>query len=482
MRVAILGGGIAGLAAAYELELARKRGAALDWHLYEASGRFGGIVETTRHSTAEGEWILEGGPDAWVSEKPWARDLTVELGLEAELIGSHDATRKTYICIDGRLQALPDRMRMMVPEDLATLDSSPLFSPEAKQAYADELNRAGKLQAESAFGDPAHDESVAAFVRRHFGHEVLTKVAGPLLSGVFGGDVEMLSVRAVMAPFVAMEQEHGSLIAALQQRARERGSKPPQPIFTSLRRGVGSLVEALVATLPPERLHRNSTAAGIELLAATWHVTFRSEPQSSPDAFDHLLVALPLSAVRGVLAPLDAQAAALLPDVASSAVLAAFCWRAEEAGTITVPPGFGFLVPPQRQATTPQLLAATFVDQKFPDRTPEDGRILRAFFGSGSAEHFRDASDREVAQAALDQLRSILGPLPEPAAELTAVSRWPRSLPQYAVGHMKRMAELDSRVAALGKLHLLGNSYRGVGLPDLIRDARAAARTLADAK
>src|SRR5579875_2817862 len=116
-RIAIVGGGISGLTCAYELELARKRGAAIDWHLYEASDRLGGIIETTRIATPDGEYILEGGPDGWVSEKPWARDLAIELGLEDQLIYSNDATRKTYILINGVLQPIPDRMRMMVPED-----------------------------------------------------------------------------------------------------------------------------------------------------------------------------------------------------------------------------------------------------------------------------------------------------------------------------------------------------------------------------
>ena len=133
-RIAIIGGGISGLTAAYELELARKRGADIDWHLYEASNRLGGIIETTRIATPEGEFILEGGPDGWVSEKPWARELAIELGLESELIYSNDATRKTYILIDGKLQPIPDRMRMMVPEDLSALDDSPLFSDSAKQS------------------------------------------------------------------------------------------------------------------------------------------------------------------------------------------------------------------------------------------------------------------------------------------------------------------------------------------------------------
>ena len=179
-RVAIIGGGIAGLAAAYELELERKRGADIDWHLYEASSRLGGIIETTRHTTDMGEFVLEGGPDGWVSEKPWARELAVELGLESALIESKDSTRKTYILIENKLQAMPDGMRMMVPGDLAALEGSPLFTDSGRAAYAAELTRAEELKRTA----PDADESVANFVRRHFGDEVLERIGAPLLSGV----------------------------------------------------------------------------------------------------------------------------------------------------------------------------------------------------------------------------------------------------------------------------------------------------------
>jgi oxygen-dependent protoporphyrinogen oxidase len=479
-RIAILGGGISGLAAAYQLELARKKNPDLDWHLYEATGRLGGIVETTRLASAEGDYVLEGGPDAWVTDKPWARELAIELGLERDLIPSNDATRKTYLCVDGKLQAMPDRMRMMVPEDLATLDGSPLFSAEAKAAYAAELNRADELKASA----PDADESVASFVLRHFGPEVLNKIAAPLLSGVFGGDVETLSVRAVMAPFVAMEREHGSLIAALEARARERGDKPRPAVFTTLRNGMGSLIAALIARLPAERLHLNNPAFSLKRESKLWCVRYhtpseRGIPGKAKKHFHHVLLATSLDATRTLLTPIDAAAAALLPTQASSAVLASFVWPANIAQPESLPAGFGFLVPRASEPSTlnpePSLLAATFVDQKFPDRAPANARILRAFFGSNSAEHFATTGDAEVAAAALTQLTAILGPLPTPDPTLTTVRRWPRSLPQYAVGHLDRMAQLDERIARLPGLHLLGNSYRGVGLPDLIQHARQAA-------
>jgi oxygen-dependent protoporphyrinogen oxidase len=468
-RIAIVGGGISGLAAAYELEKARKSGADIDWQLYEASDRFGGIVETVRQDG----FVLEQGPDAWVTEKPWARELAIELGLEAELIFSNDATRKTYILLDGELQPIPDRMRMMVPEDLATLEGSPLFSDSARKAYAAELTRAEELRASA----PVEDESVAAFVQRHFGDEVLAKIAAPLLSGVFGGDVARLSVRAVMPAFVAMEREYGSLIAALQVKAKTSSA---QPIFTSLRNGLGSLIEALLAHLPGDRLHINRSALSLKRERNLWCLRTSTPGEKgrigkSKRHFNHVLLATPGDATRDLLASLDPAAAALIPTDASSAILAAFVFR---DAAFTLPQGFGFLVPPiQNPESKTPLLAATFVTQKFPHRAPENAQILRAFFGGSSADHLADASDETIAQAALDQFQGILGSLPMPA--ITTVRRWPRSLPQYEVGHLERIAELDRRIASLGGLTLLGNAYRGVGLPDLIRDSRAAAKSLA---
>lgn len=477
-RIAIVGGGIAGLATAYELELARKRGADLDWQLYEASNRLGGIVETTRHTTDAGDFVLEGGPDGWVTEKPWARDLAIELGLETSLIPSNDATRKTYILIDNKLQPMPDGMRMMVPENLSTLEASPLFSAEARAAYAAEPARADELKAAA----PDADESVADFVRRHFGEEVLAKIGAPLLSGVFGGDVQRLSVRSVMPAFVTMEREHGSLIAALQAKSKARGNRAQQPIFTTLRNGLATLVEALISKLPAERIHLNSSALSLKREGNTWCLrtstpSDRGIAGKSKRHFHHIFLATPADTTRILLQPRHPDVAALIPQDASSAVLAAFCWPAKTASSFAVPSGFGFLVP-QSPHQQHQLLAATFVDQKFPHRVPVGARTIRVFFGGPAAEALEAQSDEAIATAAFAQLDKILGPLPPPDAALTTVRRWPRSLPQYEVGHLERMAELDLRIAAIGGLTLLGNGYRGVGLPDLIRDARAAVRSL----
>ena len=436
MRIAIIGGGISGLTAAYELEKARKAGHPLDWHLYEAGNRLGGIVETLRHDG----FILEGGPDGWVTEKTAARDLAIELGLESELIPSNDATRKTYILLNGELIAIPDGMRMMVPEDLAALENSTLFSLSARQSYAAEPTRAAELKASA----PQQDESVASFVQRHFGEEVLTKIAAPLLGGVFGGDVHKLSVQAVMPQFVAMEREHGSLILALQSKSRK---EKRSAIFTSLRGGMQTLIDALVATLPSERIHLNHRI------------------ESVPEDVEKVIVATSLDTLRKLLPGV----APLVPQNASSAVLAAFGWKNT---SLQVPQGFGFLVPDG------ELLAATFVDQKFPDRVPPGGKIIRAFFGGKGAAGLMDASDEEISKQAKVQLEKILGPLPEP--DVVHVTRWPRSLPQYEVDHLERLQKLQPIMQQTQHLHLLGNMFGGVGLPDLVRQAQGTIAKIVD--
>ena len=495
-RIAIIGGGISGLTAAYELARQARDGAPVEAVLFESTQRLGGIVETVR----EGGFTVEGGPDGWVSAKPWARELAIELGLADELISSNDAARRTWILLSspedpaGKLVPMPDGFSMMVPSDLGELDHSPLFTAAAIDAYRAEPARAEQLRA----AIPEHDESVADFTLRHFGPEVLDRVAAPLLSGVFGGDVRRLSVRAVMPSFVEMEREHGSLITALQA-SRSRNGAEQGSIFTTLRSGLGTLVEKLEANIPAHWIRRNHTVKGIhrntqpDAPAWTLHTSTTGKHHGS-DTFDAIFLATPLDASRRLLAQLDEDAAHLLPSDSSSAVLVAFCYP--DASKVPLPDGFGFLVPPRinsERALDPSaslLLACTFVDQKFPHRVPLNGRMVRAFFGGAAAERVTTCNNDEIAAIARLELARALNatipisgapPTPAPPPVLTVVRRWPHSLPQYAVGHLDGTAELESRLAAQPGLTLLGNALHGVGLPDLIRDARAAARAAAQA-
>jgi oxygen-dependent protoporphyrinogen oxidase len=458
--VAIVGGGLAGLTAAYELQRLRHNGADVTFTVIESSKRLGGIVGTHRQDG----FVIECGPDGWVTEKPWARELAEELGLGDEVIESKDEGRVTWVLRDGALIAMPEGMRMMVPERLEAVLQSPLFSEAARAAYVAEPMRADELRSSA----PSRDESVASFVKRHFGDEVLRVVGAPLLGGVFGGDVERLSVRAVMPAFVAMEQEYGSLTLALQARAEQRRDRRAASVFTSLRSGTGTLVDRIVATLPAEAIALERRVVALERTRGGWLLR---DDSGTMTHYDHVMLAVPVRVAAGLLADTDVPSAALLHMPSSSAVIAGFGYAAGAAPTL--PAGFGFLSPEGEDCT---LLAGTFADQKFEGRAPAGGKSIRAYFGGAGADALTAHSDEEIAALATQELAKVVGPLPD--AVVTIVRRWPDGLPQYEVGHMERMTQLQARVDGIGKLHLLGNGYRGVGLPDLIRDGRAAARSL----
>lgn len=458
MRVAVIGGGIAGVSAAYELA---RSGTGLI--LYEASGRLGGIVETVRRDG----FVIECGPDSWVTEKPWARELAVELGLEQEIIPSNDKQRRTYIARGRELVPMPDGMRMMVPAKWGPLLNSPLFSWQARLAYLREPKRAEELRTSV----PGSDESVESFARRHFGDEVTNTVAAPLLAGVFGGSIDRLSVRAVMPAFVKMEREHGSLISALQKGSRS-GDSPS--VFATVKSGLQTLIDRMAAALPSGCVRLQSAVANVDRFGEKWRIG----ASAGIEEFDAVIVATPADVTRKLLAALDPTFDELLAMDASSAIVVALAFAPEAGKHLRIPHGFGFLVPRAGGADRePNLLACTFVDQKFFHRVPEGAVLLRAFFGGESAPLLLGSSDDEIVALAGRQLSDFLGLLPQPS--FTVVRRWPRSLPQYAVGHLERMERLEEHVKALPGLRLIGNAYYGVGLPDLVRQGREAARGVA---
>ncbi|MFZ0662914.1 MAG: protoporphyrinogen oxidase [Acidobacteriaceae bacterium] len=462
-RTAVIGGGISGLSAAWQLT----RDAESEFTLFEASTHLGGIVETVRRDG----FIIDCGPDSWVTEKPWARDLALELGLESELLPSNDQQRRTYILQHNQLIPMPPGMRMMVPTQLSAIDNSPLFSEQAHLAYQREPERAQELKASALSEDK--DESVACFVRRHFGDEVARTIAAPLLSGVFGGDIETLSARAVLPAFVQMEREHGSLITALQSRTNQT----EHAIFTTLRLGLGTLIDRTVAALPAASVRLTEPILNISRDRQRWRVRLRD----AEEIFDAVIVATPAHATRRLLRPLNEEFFNLLDLESTSAITIALAFAPEQAHNLHIPPGFGYLVPqisgPQPSIQDSQLLACTFVHQKFPHRAPPGGVLLRAFFGGETAANLLKENDETLAALALQRLSEALGPLPSP--HLTVVRCWPRSLPQYAVGHLARMARLEALAARYPGLHLIGNAYYGVGLPDMVRMGRESAQRAA---
>jgi protoporphyrinogen/coproporphyrinogen III oxidase len=462
-RVAIIGGGLSGVSTAYELA---RRGHT-DFVLFEATSRLGGIVETRRQDG----FVIECGADSWVTEKPWARELAIELGLEDQIIPSNDAHRRTYLLVVGKLVPMPDGMRMMVPTDLEAIATSPLFSESVRQAYREEPSRAEELKACAASRPSDWDESVASFVQRHFGSEIAEKIAGPLLAGVFGGDIRKLSAHAVMANFVKMERKHGSLILALQRQSRNEKS---QSVFTSLKSGLQSLIDRMSAVIPTSVIRLNEEVKTLKPKAGKWGVTTASHSA----IFDQVVVATPVHIARELVAPWNQELQSLLDMEATSAVVAAFAFDRDQSARITIPEGFGFLVPQRFESASSaaELLACTFVNQKFSYRAPDGCILLRAFFGGKSAPSLLAEPDEFIIDLARRHLAAVLGDIPESRVQL--VRRWPLSLPQYAVGHRARVERAEAIVSEIPGLHLIGNAFHGVGLPDMIRQGRTAAAEL----
>jgi oxygen-dependent protoporphyrinogen oxidase len=352
-RIAIIGGGISGLSAAHAFE--EKRHVGVEYVLYEASPRLGGVLITDH---ADG-CILEAGPDSFLTEKPWATDLCKKLGLGDQLIGSNDADRKTYILVHGKLIEMPDGLMFMVPTKLVPTVMSPLFSTATKLRMAGEWFHPPRKATE--------DETVAAFVERHYGPEMVDRLADPLLSGVYGGEASQLSVRAVLPRFAEMEAKHGSLGRAMlaARAAMARAPKTqPKPLFTSLKDGMQQMVDGVVAALDPASLKTGTPVQAITREAGGWVVSAGLQS----DQFDAVILALPAPAAAALLQRCSRDLAAELSTIQySSSVTVALGYGKQVREAL--PPGFGFLVP---RSEGKRLLAATFVHNKFPHRAPNE--------------------------------------------------------------------------------------------------------------
>ena len=485
MRVAIIGGGIAGLAAAFELEKARTSGADVEYTLFESRERLGGSLASENVNDV----VLERGPDSFLSEKPAGAELCRELGLADQLVPSNDDNRKTYIVVKNRLVPLPDGLMFLIPTKLVPTALSGLFSPSTKIRMALELLHPPRPSGQ--------DESVAALVERHFGKEAVDRLADPLLSGIYGGDATQLSARTVLPKLVEMETQYGSLtrgMLAAHKQMRERmaamraasnngatggqgqgGGRPtgPRPIFTTLKGGLQQLVDALESRLNPGWIRKSTAVDGLERDGTGWRLRSGNESEF----YDAVILASTAWASGKLLAATDAALGDELSAIPySSSITVNLVFDESQLGRL--PDGFGFLVPVVEGRA---MLACTFVHRKFAGRTPTGKAVLRAFLGGAKNEALLDQSDDVLVATVRRELSEILGARiigPHIAAEATQVSRWRRAMAQYAVGHQERMKRVKEHVAALPGLRLAGNAYEGIGIPDCIRTGRQAAKEL----
>jgi oxygen-dependent protoporphyrinogen oxidase len=462
-KIAIIGGGISGLSAAYYLEKARRSGAPLAWQLFEQSARLGGIVGSEQVSGC----VVETGADSFLSEKPWAFELCRELGLEDQLIGSNDSQRKTFVLVRGKLIPLPEGLQFIVPTSIEHLQRSELFSDETRRLIADEV----KLPPRKSRGD----ESVATFVARHFGNEMVERLADPMLAGVYGGRAANLSVRTILPRFVQMEEEHGSLIYALQASSGQRSAH--KPIFTSLKNGMQQLVDAMISRLDLGAVRTQCAVSQIDR-AKQWRLQLAPQQgMGFTEQFDALIVATPAHAGVRLLArpaPELAQELGKVSYTSSLIVTLAFPKKELEQQGVLLE-GFGLLVPAAEKS---HLLACTFVENKFNHRVASDLVMLRGVLGGARNEAAMTLSDEDAVALVRREFEEILGIKSTPV--FARVFRWPSSMPQYEVGHLERVAGIEELCARVPGLYLIGNAYRGVGVPDCIREGRdAAARILA---
>jgi len=455
-RIAIIGGGVSGLAAAFALEERRREGAHIEYTIYEASARLGGVLRTERVDGC----LIEAGPDSFISEKPWAAELCRQLGLGDQLIGSNDAARKTYILVKGRLVPIPDGLMFMVPTKITPAVLSPLFSFRSKVRMAREWFHSPKRS--------DADETVASLVERHYGREVVERLADPMLAGVYGGDASELSVRAVLPRFAEMEAQHGSLgraMIAARKKMGPAGNRAKPSLFTSLKDGMQQLTDTLLTRLPPQAIRNSVPVQAIQREHDDWLVSAGYKS----DVFDAVIVATPAKAAAALLQIVTPALAAELGSVRySSSVTVALGYGPEVRATL--PAGFGFLVP---RGEGIRMLASTFVHNKFPHRAPDDRALIRCFFGGSRDEAILDISDSEVLGIAQQELGKILGITAEPL--FTRVYKWPGSMAQYAVGHLEKLERIERLRRELPGLALAGNAYRGIGVPDCVRSGKEAA-------
>jgi protoporphyrinogen/coproporphyrinogen III oxidase len=456
IRIAIIGGGISGLTAAFTLEEHRRTGA-VDYTLYESSPHLGGVLRTEHIDGC----VVEAGPDSFITEKPWAADLCRALGLGDQLIGSNDSDRKTYILLHGRLIPMPDGLMFMVPTKILPAGLSPLFSLTTKLRMAQEL-----LHPPRAAGA---DESVASLVERHYGAEMVDRLADPLLSGIYGGEAASLSVRAVLPRFAEMERTHGSLgraMLAARNRMSHPADQPAPPLFTSLKNGMQQLVETLVPRLNASSLATKTSVQSIHLEAGGWTVSAGLKS----DHFDAVILAVPTHAAAQLLSISSPQLSAELSAINyTSSITIGLGYNRQVRQSL--PPGFGFLVP---RSEGKRLLAATFVHNKFPHRAPEHRALLRCFFAGSNAENLWPLSDDAIVAVVRNELQQILGLRAEPL--FARVYKWKSAMAQYGVGHLERLDRIQRLRQQLPKLALAGNGYRGIGIPDCIRSAQEAVR------
>jgi oxygen-dependent protoporphyrinogen oxidase len=456
-RIVIIGGGISGLAAAHRLV---ELNPSSQITILEASDRLGGTIHTEHRDG----FLIERGPDSFISEKPQAVELAKRLGLESRLIQTNEEFRRSFIVRDGRLRPVPEGFQLMAPSRMWPFLTSDIFSLAGKARMAADLFLPRKRT------NGTNDESLASFVRRRLGEEALARMAQPMVGGIYTADPETLSLRATLPRFLDMEQQHRSLILAMlrQGRAQKTGTSGARySLFLSFDRGMQVLVDALVRINADIRL--KTRAETLKFDGQQW--TIVTDQQEKFEAH-RVCVALPAYVAASLLEDTNARLAQKLREIkyASTATINFGYRKRAIAHPLN---GFGFVAPFIEKRS---LIACTFSSVKFSERAPEDHVLLRAFAGGALQPEIFALNEDEIAVRVETNLRELLGITEDPL--FVEVAKWERSMPQYEVGHLQRVDEIERLVEEIPGLTIAGNAYRGAGIPDCIRSGETAAEKI----
>ncbi|HWT00467.1 MAG TPA: protoporphyrinogen oxidase [Pyrinomonadaceae bacterium] len=468
-RVVVIGGGISGLAAAHRLvELSAQHDDPPEVLLLEASAQTGGVIRTTRRDG----FLLEAGPDSFISEKPAGVELAKRLGLASRLIETNAEHRRSFIVRKGRLHAVPEGFQLLAPSRIWPFVTTPIFSLRGKARMALDLVLPRR---EAQNGG---DESLAQFVRRRLGREALERMAQPMVGGIYTADPENLSLRATMPRFLEMERAHGSLIRAMlkqrrgQQASEAKGTSGARySLFLSFDEGMRVLSDALAGRLAAATIRLNTRAEALAHDAATgrWEIRTNSGETLKAGA---VCLALPAFASAKLLRGTDAELAAELDAIpyASTATVNLAYKRSDVPHPLD---GFGFVVPLVERRS---ILACTFSSVKFAGRAPGGQALLRAFVGGALQPEMFALDEEEMLRAARRDLRELLGIEAPPIFAHT--EKWPRSMAQYHLGHIERVGRIRQRLEKLPTLKLAGNAFDGAGIPDCVRSGETAAEEI----
>ena len=463
--VVIVGGGISGLATAFSLlELAAKSGLSLRCTILEAAPSWGGKIVTHRI----GDIVTEAGPDSFLSQKPAGLELCTKLGLADQLINTNETIKKACVLSKGRMCDLPEGLLSFTPRQLKPFLSSGLLTWTG-------LARMG-LEIAVPPGPSREDESLAAFLRRRFGSQAYVRVLEPLMAGIYAGDAEQMSLRATFPRFFELEQQHGSVVRGMLEAKKAASSvssaQPRRTMFVSLKNGLGDLVTALTQRLTEQGVELQ-LGKRVEALRVRSHELGRWMydlilHDGSALSAEGVVLATPAYVSADLLRPLTPIAGGVLDLIpyTSTATIAMTFPRAMVRGV----EGFGFIVPRAEQR---DLIAATWTSLKWPHRAPADQLLVRGYVGGVGREEILQLDDAALTSKVRAELAALCGISVEPT--YTEVNRWWKAMPQYTIGHLDRLAQLDAALSRYPGLVLTGAGYRGVGIPDCIRDGASAA-------